>query len=76
MNRYAYKIGLRNTHFDNPTGLTNEMNYSTAKDMAHLTKVCLKINFFRLVVRRKVHKCEVVNDKLGYKRYFYIYLDK
>jgi D-alanyl-D-alanine carboxypeptidase (penicillin-binding protein 5/6) len=69
MNRQAQLLGLSSTHFDNPTGLTNQMNYSTAKDMAHLTSVCLKNHLLRLVFKKKVHKCEVKNDKLGYNRY-------
>lgn len=68
MNRCALRLGLANTHFDNPTGLTNANNYSTAKDISILTAACLKNHLLRLIFRRKVHKCEVKNDKLGYNR--------
>ena len=68
MNRYAHKLGLESTHFDNPTGLSNKNNYSSAKDMAILTNVLLKSNLLRQIVRKKYHKCEVRNEKLGYCR--------
>ncbi len=68
MNRQAQFLGLRQTHFDNPTGLTNKMNYSTAKDMALLTSACLKNHLLRKIFRKKVHKCQVKNEKLGYVR--------
>ena len=32
MNKNSHKIGFKNTHFANPTGLSNAKNYSTAKD--------------------------------------------
>ena len=57
MNRFALRLGLTNTRFDNPTGLTNADNYSSAKDIALLTAACLKNHLLRLIFRRKVHKC-------------------
>lgn len=38
MNRKAKEIGAVNTHFANPTGLYDENNYSTAKDLALIAK--------------------------------------
>ena len=61
MNRYAHKLGLEHTHFDNPTGLSNKRNYSSARDMAVATNALLRSNVLRQIVRRKVHKCEVRN---------------
>jgi len=68
MNKYAHELGLKDTQFVNPTGLTNVDNYSTAGDMALLTSICLKNQLLRLIFRKKVHKCDVKNDKLGYNR--------
>lgn len=76
MNKYAHKLKLTNTKFVNPTGLTNVENYSTARDLAVLTSVCLKDHVMRLIFKRKVHKCEVKNEKLGYNRYINCYLEK
>lgn len=36
MNNYAKKLGMRNSHFMNATGLPHEQHYSTARDMALL----------------------------------------
>jgi D-alanyl-D-alanine carboxypeptidase (penicillin-binding protein 5/6) len=47
MNKNCQKVGLKNTHFANPTGLSNSKNYSTAKDIATLTSYCLKNHTLR-----------------------------
>jgi len=36
MNAEAARLGLRDTHFANATGLPNRAHYSTARDLAHL----------------------------------------
>ncbi|MGH3850915.1 MAG: D-alanyl-D-alanine carboxypeptidase family protein, partial [Pseudonocardiaceae bacterium] len=36
MNKEAQRMGLKNTHFMNSTGLPDKEHYSTAEDMAHL----------------------------------------
>lgn len=42
MNKKAKELGLKNTHFKNPTGLPEEGHYSSAKDMAIMAKELLK----------------------------------
>jgi len=42
MNWETKSLGLKNTHFTNPTGLDDPKNYSTAQDLAILTKNLLK----------------------------------
>ncbi|MEC2075764.1 D-alanyl-D-alanine carboxypeptidase family protein [Metabacillus fastidiosus] len=42
MNTKAEELGLKNTHFKNPTGLPEEGHYSTAHDMAMMSKELLK----------------------------------
>ena len=42
MNEKAKSMGLKNTHFVNPTGLPAENHYSTANDMALMAKELLK----------------------------------
>ncbi len=42
MNAKAKSMGLKNTHFVNPTGLPAEGHYSTANDMALMAKELLK----------------------------------
>lgn len=34
MNHHAREMGLENTHFENPEGLTSETHYSSARDLA------------------------------------------
>ncbi|MDQ0161463.1 D-alanyl-D-alanine carboxypeptidase family protein [Bacillus alveayuensis] len=42
MNKKAKELGLKNTHFKNPTGLPEEGHYSSARDMAIMAKELLK----------------------------------
>lgn len=46
MNEKAYELGLENTHFDNPTGLDSDRHYSSAYDLALLTRYALKNEYF------------------------------
>ncbi|WP_101844148.1 D-alanyl-D-alanine carboxypeptidase family protein [Halobacillus sp. Marseille-P3879] len=41
MNKKAKEIGLKNTHFENPTGLPADNHYSTARDMAVMARELL-----------------------------------
>ncbi|MEF2147836.1 D-alanyl-D-alanine carboxypeptidase family protein [Aquilutibacter rugosus] len=42
MNHYAGKIGMKNSHFANPTGLPDPNHYSTAYDLALLGRALAK----------------------------------
>lgn len=42
MNEKAQELGMTNTHFTNPSGLTDEEHYSSAYDMALLACACLQ----------------------------------
>lgn len=50
MNRRAQQLGLENTHYATPVGLDAPGNYSTARDLAALTRVLRKNRFFRHTV--------------------------
>ncbi|NNC24828.1 D-alanyl-D-alanine carboxypeptidase, partial [Salinisphaera sp. USBA-960] len=41
MNQYAARIGLKNSHFMNPHGLSQENHYSTAHDLALLGRALI-----------------------------------
>ncbi|GAB6034792.1 serine hydrolase [Galenea microaerophila] len=41
MNRYAQKLGMKNTHFSNATGLPTPDHYSTARDLAILARAII-----------------------------------
>lgn len=61
MNRYAAALGLTDTHYANPIGLDQRGNYSSAADLATLTRRMLAIPAFakiadaRSAVLRSVH---------------------
>lgn len=54
MNDEAHRLGLRDSHFRSPSGVEDEDNYSSAWDLAALTRVALRNDRFRRVVRTKV----------------------
>ena len=53
MNAEAQTLGLRNTHFSNPHGLDSEDNYSTARELAELTRAALREPAFAEAVATK-----------------------
>ena len=53
MNDKAHRLGLSNTHFENPNGLDSPGHYSTAKDMAILTAYAMKNPIFAQTVSTK-----------------------
>lgn len=50
MNRRAAGLGMEHTHFANPNGLNDEAHYSTARDMAVLTREAMKNPEFAEIV--------------------------
>jgi serine-type D-Ala-D-Ala carboxypeptidase (penicillin-binding protein 5/6) len=53
MNRKALELGLRDTRFSNSSGAVDRGNYSTAWDLAALTRVAMRDSFLRTVVNTK-----------------------
>ncbi len=53
MNEKAAEIGMKDTHFANPNGLTDPNHYSTPHDMARLAQYGMKNPVFRDFVRQK-----------------------
>lgn len=49
MNQKATELGMKNTHFTNPTGLTDTEHYSSAADMAKLLQAALHNATFRTI---------------------------
>lgn len=54
MNDEAHKLGLHDTHFISPSGVVDRGNYSSAWDMAALSRVALRNERFDRVVRTKI----------------------
>ena len=67
MNFKAKEIGLRNTHFTDPSGL-DDSAYSTATDLVKLTRYALKNPEFRNIV--KTVERELTSDT---HKYIYLY---
>ena len=53
MNVKAQALGLRNTHFENPSGLTHAAHFSTARDMARLSAYALQNEQFLKICSMK-----------------------
>lgn len=53
MNKRAGEIGAKNTNFTNPHGLHDENHYTTAYDLALITREALKNPVFKEIVRTK-----------------------
>jgi D-alanyl-D-alanine carboxypeptidase (penicillin-binding protein 5/6) len=73
MNRYAAALGLSDTHYANPVGLDQKGNYSSAADLATLTRHLLRIPAFAKIANsrettlRSVHperKIKTINELL------------
>lgn len=53
MNEKATEVGCQNTHFNNPHGLPDETHYTSAYDMALISREALKSETFRLITGTK-----------------------
>lgn len=49
MNEAASRFGCMNTHFSNPSGLHDETHYTTARDMAIITREAIQNELFRKI---------------------------
>jgi D-alanyl-D-alanine carboxypeptidase (penicillin-binding protein 5/6) len=54
MNAEAKRLGLRDTHFSTPSGVKDADNYSSAWDLAALTRVAMRNARFRQIVHTRV----------------------
>ena len=53
MNNKAKEMGLKNTHFANPTGLDDATQFSTTKDLIVISKIAMRNPIFAEVVGTK-----------------------
>ena len=59
MNNYAKKIGMNNTRFSNCHGLDDDTkNFSTAYDMALLSKYAFSNKVYKEIIATKKYKCK------------------
>ncbi|AFQ43755.1 D-alanyl-D-alanine carboxypeptidase family protein [Desulfosporosinus meridiei] len=65
MNQKAAGLGMKNTHFENSTGLHNANHYTTAKDLAILLSYALQNNTFREIFSSSRHSTQPSNKHPG-----------
>src|SRR5215217_6499756 len=53
MNEKAVSMGLKNTHFENPAGLDASSHYSSARDLATITRKAMEYRAFADIVDTK-----------------------
>jgi D-alanyl-D-alanine carboxypeptidase len=54
MNREAKRLGLRHTHFRSPSGVIDKDNFSTAADLATITRAAMSDPRFRDIVKQRL----------------------
>ena len=63
MNQKAQELGLSGTHYDNPHGYQSETHYTTAQDMASLTRYALQNEQFREVFTTHTYQVPATSDR-------------
>lgn len=69
MNNKAKELGAYNTHFVNPHGLHDDNHYTTAADLALITKYAMQNEDFRKIVQTDRYEIKPTNKKAE-TRYF------
>ena len=64
MNKKAKEIGAYNTSFKNPHGLDAEGHYSTAYDLALITRYALKYDIFNEIIKSKTRNVVVSGNTM------------
>lgn len=65
MNQKAAALGMKNTHFENTTGLHNKNHYTTVKDLAILLSYALQNDTFREIFTSSRYSTPPTNKHLG-----------
>ncbi|NLJ32082.1 MAG: D-alanyl-D-alanine carboxypeptidase [Clostridiales bacterium] len=60
MNQKAKQLGCTGTHFVNPHGLQDENHYTTAHDLALITKYAMSLPYFTEITSQTVYRCTPV----------------
>lgn len=63
MNERAKAIGCKNTNFTNPHGLPDENHYTTAYDMALITREAMKNKTFRKITSTRTYQIPPTNKQ-------------
>lgn len=68
MNNKARSLGALNTNFVNPNGLNDDNHYSTAYDMALITKAAFKYDDFATIVSSKSYTSDRTENNYFYNK--------
>ncbi len=68
MNEKANRIGANNTNFTNPHGLHDDNHYTTAYDLALITRKAMNIDKFTEIVSSKMWKAHREKNNLFYNK--------
>lgn len=63
MNQRAKQLGCTGTHFNNPNGLTDENHYTTANDMAKISKAAWFNPMFRKFITKDIFEIPPTNKQ-------------
>lgn len=63
MNNKAAELGMSSTHFTNPTGMYDENQYTTARDMTTLTRYALDVPLFENIATTYSYTPSVPNPE-------------
>ncbi len=66
MNKRAEELHMKNTHFDNPSGIDSNNLYTTARDLSFLTKEILKNDLIAQTVKTNWAKVTNANNTKKY----------
>lgn len=61
MNKKAQELGMTGTHFVNPCGSHDDNHYTTARDLAILSKYAMQNEQFREIVKMPIYKIPATN---------------
>ncbi len=67
MNRTATELGMADTRYKNPHGLTENGHVSNARDLLKLSWEAMQLPRFREIIQTRQHGCQVVGPG-GYRR--------
>jgi len=67
MNKKALELGLLNTHFQNPVGYDSAMNYSSAYDVARLSRYSYQKSFIKKTAPIKEYEVKSVDNAYTHK---------
>ena len=76
MNQKAAQLGCESTHFANPHGFTDENHYTTARDMAKITKHAMQMPLFTEITNTKRYLPEGFSEELETTNYLIDYTQK